>query len=258
MDRHPFSDKRLIALAGIAAVFTAALALHGRVPQSQAYYQFAAQCPFFGIPNFFDVISNLPFLLVGIYGLLLFRNSTPPGSLDSLRFAYLTFFVGASLVALGSGYFHLNPNDSTLVWDRLPMTISFMSFVTIIVGEYISEPAARKLLVPLLLLGIFSVVWWRLTDNNDGGDLRIYILVQFLPMLLIPLIVWLYPPKFVPSFYVWGLLGMYGYAKLLELLDKPIFQMLKVISGHTLKHIAAALGVLIFAIGLVRRRRGAA
>ena len=258
MDRHPFSDKRLIAPACIAVVFTIALALYGRIPQSQAYYQFADHRSFFGIPNFFDVISNLPFLLVGIYGLLLFRKNTPSGSLPSLRYAYIIFFVGASLVAFGSGYFHLNPNDSTLVWDRLPMTISFMSFVAIIVGEYLNEAIARKLLVPLLFLGVFSVIWWWFTDNNDGGDLRVYILVQFLPMLLIPYIVWLYPPTLEPNSYVWGLLGMYVLAKVLELLDKPIFQILKVISGHTLKHLAAALGVLIFAIGLVRRRHGAA
>lgn len=258
MDRHPFSHRRFITLACIAVVFTTALALYGRIPQSQAYHQFADGRSFFGIPNFFDVVSNLPFLLFGVYGLLLFRKNTPPGSLPSLRYAYIIFFVGASLVAFGSGYFHLNPNDATLVWDRLPMTISFMSFVAIIVGEYLNEAIARKLLVPLLFLGVFSVVWWRITDNNDGGDLRIYILVQFLPMLLIPLIIWLYPPALEPSSYLWGLLGLYVLAKILELLDKPIFQMLRVISGHTLKHLAAALGVLIFAIGLVRRRRRAA
>lgn len=257
-DIHPFSDKRLIAIACIAVVFAIALALYGPIPQSQAYYQFADHRSFFGIPNFLNVISNLPFLLFGIYGLLLFRNNTPSGSLDSLRYAYLTFFVGASLVAFGSGYFHLNPNDATLFWDRLPMTISFMSFLAIIVGEYHNEAIARKLLVPLLFLGVFSVVWWWFTNNNDGGDIRIYILVQFLPMLLIPFIVWFYPPALEPNSYVWGLLGMYGLAKILELLDKPIFQILKVISGHSLKHLAAALGVLILAMGLVRRRHRAA
>jgi hypothetical protein len=258
MDRHPLSDRRLIALIGIAAMLATGLTLYGRIPQSQAYHQFADQRSFFGIPNFFDVVSNLPFLFVGVHGLLLFRKKTPSGSLPSLRHAYLTFFLGASLIALGSGYFHLNPNDSTLVWDRLPMTISFMGFVTILIGEYVHEAAARKLLVPLLLLGLFSVVWWRLTDNNDGGDLRIYIIVQFLPLLLIPYILWVYPAKLEPNSYVWGLLGMYGLAKGFELLDEPIFQILGVISGHTLKHLAAALGVLIFGIGMIRRRHGAA
>lgn len=256
--RNPFSDKRLIAFACIAVIFIMALALYGRIPQSQEYYEFADDRSFFGIPNFFDVVSNLPFLLAGIYGLLLFRNNAPPGCLPSLRGAYLTFFVGAALVAFGSGYFHLNPSDSTLVWDRLPMTISFMSFVAIIAGEYIHEAVAKKLLVPLLFLGLFSVIWWRLTDKHDGGDLRIYIIVQFLPMLLIPLVIWLYPATLVPTSYVWGLLGMYVLAKVFELLDESIFQILEVISGHTLKHLAAALGVLIFGIGLVRRRHGAA
>lgn len=258
MDGHSFSDKRLVALICVAVLFTAGLALYGPIPQSNEYYQFADHRSFFGIPNFFDVVSNFPFLLVGIYGLLLFRKKTPSGSIPSLRYAYLTLFIGASLVAFGSGYFHLNPNDSTLVWDRLPMTISFMSFVTIIIGEYFDDGIARKLLAPLLFIGLFSVVWWRFTDNNDGGDLRIYILVQFLPMLLIPYILWLYPATLVPTSYVWGLLGMYVLAKVFESLDESIFQLLRVISGHTLKHVAAALGVLIFGMGLVRRRHGAA
>lgn len=133
-----------------------------------------------------------------------------------------------------------------------------MSFVAVIVGEYINEAIAKRLLVPLLILGVFSVLWWRFTNNNNGGDLRIYIIVQFLPMLLMPLVIWLYPPALQPNSYVWGLMGMYGLAKILELLDEPIFQVLKVISGHTLKHVAAALGVLIFGIGLVKRRHGAA
>ncbi len=256
--RHFFSDKRLIALMCITVIFTFGLFLYGPIPQSGVYYQFADERSFFGIRNFVNVISNLPFLLAGIYGLLLFRNKTPSGSLPSLRYAYLTFFLGAFLVAPGSGYFHINPNHSTLVWDRLAMTISFMSFVTIIVGEYINKAVAGKLLGPLLFIGLFSVAWWRFTDNNDGGDLRIYILVQFLPMFLIPIIIWLYPPTLEPNSYVWGLLGSYGLAKVFESLDEPIFQILKVMSGHSLKHLAAALGVLIFGVGLVRRRHGAA
>lgn len=258
MNRHALSDKRLIAMICIAVLFAAGLALYGRIPQSDAYYQFADDRSFFDIPNFFNVVSNLPFLLVGIHGLLLLRKKTPSGGLPSLRYAYLTFFLGASLVAPGSGYFHLNPNHSTLVWDRLAMIISFMSFVTIIIGEYINKAIAERLLIPLLFLGLFSVAWWRFTDNNDGGDLRIYILLQFLPMLLIPFIIWFYPATLEPKSYVWGLLGSYGLAKIFELLDAPIFQILKVMSGHTLKHLVAALGVLIFGIGLVRRRHGAA
>lgn len=242
----------------IAVIVAVGLALYGPIPQSEAYYQFADHRSFLGIPNFFNVISNLPFFLAGIHGLLLFRKNAPSGSLPSLRCAYLTFFLGAALIAPGSGYFHLNPNHSTLVWDRLAMTISFMSFLTLIIGEYINKAVAQKLLVPFLFIGLFSVAWWRFTDNNDGGDLRLYILVQFLPMLWIPLIIWLYPATLEPSSYVWGLLAAYGMAKVFELLDEPVFQILKVMSGHTLKHLAAALGVMIFGMGLVRRRHGAA
>lgn len=83
--------------------------------QDQAYHQFADQRELFGIPNFWNVVSNLPFVAVGAVGLLRFHRDVTTTVL----------FAGIFLTGFGSSYYHLDPNDSTLFWDRLPMTICF-------------------------------------------------------------------------------------------------------------------------------------
>lgn len=253
MNTGLFRNPRLLLLFSICIIAVVGLVVYGRIPQSDAYNHFADQRTFFGIPNFFDTTSNLPFLLVGLFGIYRFRKGVPPGSLAILRPAYLTFLVGSTLVAFGSAYYHLNPGNATLFWDRLPMTIAFMAFLSIVVGEYINPNISRRILLPLLSFGVFSVVYWRTTGTNDGGDLRPYILVQYLPMLLIPIIALLYQARLQPGIYLWSLLAMYGFAKILELLDFSIFQALHVVSGHTLKHVGAAIGVLLFELGLLKR-----
>ena len=92
------------------------------IAQNQAYHDFADRGQFLGIPNLFAVISNIPFLLVGIAGLRYCRSSL----LLSYRLAWVIFFAGVAIISAGSAWYHLNPNNDTLVWDRLPMTIAFI------------------------------------------------------------------------------------------------------------------------------------
>ena len=153
-----------------------------------------------------------------------------------------------ALVAVGSGYYHLQPNNATLVWDRLPMTLVFMAFFVAVLGERVHTGWARSGLVPALVVGILSVIWWHLS-----GDLRPYLLVQFVPVMLIPLVVLLYPSPLPRAGRVWGLIIAYLVAKALELLDGQVYQLLGV-GGHALKHVVAAIGVLYIA-AMVRARR---
>ncbi len=241
----------LLALAAAAVV---AVGLHGPIPQPSGYHAFADGRSLGGIPHFADTLSNLPFLLVGVAGLALFGQRNPPGALPALRVAYLSFFVGTALLFPGSAYYHLAPSDSTLAWDRLPMTLAFMSVFAIVIGEHISPRLGIRLLLPLLLFGVLSVLYWRVTDSGNGGDLRLYVIVQYLPMLLIPAIVLLYRSALQPTSYLWALLGSYGVAKALEFLDAPIFRVTGFVSGHTLKHLAAAMGVYFLFLGLIHRR----
>ncbi|MDQ7015225.1 MAG: alkaline phytoceramidase, partial [Gammaproteobacteria bacterium] len=156
-------------------------------------------------------------------------------------------------VAIGSGYYHLWPDNSTLLWDRLPMTVAFMALFSIVLSEFVSTRFSKSSLILLVAFGVFSVVYWHITELNGAGDLRLYILVQFLPMVLIPLLLLLCCEKSVYLSGYWALLFWYVVAKLCEYFDQAIFDLLGVISGHSLKHIAAALGVLFLLLAYRRK-----
>lgn len=251
LDRHPAWKPALVLGTAMLAIITAFL--FPPIPQDASYHEFADRERWFGVPNFWNVATNLSFLLVGLAAFKTLGRGMPAGTLAQLRTSDLVFFVGIALIGPGSAYYHLTPNTATLVWDRLPMTVAFMAFFSIIVGEHISHQAGQKLLWPLILLGIAAIVYWHVTEQAGHGDLRPYGLVQFLPMLLIPLILLLYPPSFTGTGYVWALLGFYGVAKLAELFDESIFRALYPLSGHALKHVLAALAAYCFLLGLKRR-----
>jgi hypothetical protein len=224
----------------VALVAITGVLLLDPIPQDLAYHDFADRRAFAGIPNLCDVLSNLPFLFVGFVGLqYLFGRQL---QLDmELRPAVAVFFLGVALTAFGSSCYHLQPDNVTLVWDRLPMTLAFMGLVALVSGEYINVKLGRALLWPLLVIGVGSVVWWHHTEQLGQGDLRFYGLVQFLPMLLLPLVLLLYPPRWSRGADYWVVCGWYLLAKLLEFFDRGIFDLTGLVSGHTLKHLAAAM-----------------
>lgn len=247
-------DRRVIWLFGISAAALVAMLLAPSIPQDPGYHQFADQRAWLGIPNFWKVVSNLPFVLVGWAGVREFIGRSPRGALAALRPAYVTFFVGIALIGPGSAYYHWAPDNASLLWDRLPMTIAFMAFLTLIIGEYISSEAGRAMLWPLVIAGVASVVYWAVTESSGHGDLRPYGLVQFLPMLLIPLILLWFRPKLSGSGYIWAMLLAYLAAKLAEWLDEPVFRLLAPLSGHSLKHLLAASGTYSIVLAVRRRR----
>jgi len=134
------------------------------------------------------------------------------------------------------------------------MTIAFMALFVAIIGEFISIRAGRLLLWPLLICGVSSVIYWHFTEIRGEGDLRPYILVQFLPILLIPLIMLLFNPVFTRTWGYWLLLGSYLLAKVLEHFDAAIFEIAPLLSGHSLKHVTAACGVFLMIEAYKRRR----
>lgn len=248
-------------LLAITAAAVVGVLLLPRIPQDPAYHVFADQRTILGVPNFWNVTSNLPFVLAGLAGIWLIASRKAIGGLPELRVAYLMFFVGATLTGLGSAWYHLNPSNETLLWDRLPMTIAFMSFLAIVIGEYLSTTVARRWLWPMLVLGTLSVIYWSWTEAQGVGDLRPYALVQFLPGLLVVLILCMCKSPFVDTGYIsangyiWGMLVAYSAAKIAELLDAPIYVALRGFSGHSIKHLLTATGVVILAAALVCRRR---
>ncbi|MBE9504393.1 MAG: hypothetical protein IME96_09480 [Proteobacteria bacterium] len=189
-----------------------------------------------------NVLSNIPFVIVGLMGIVIVGHIIMEWENVIILLSYLTFFAGLFLTGFGSAWYHLKPTNETLVWDRLPMTIAFAGFFCSVVSELVNPIAGIILLIPLLLLGFFSVVYWIWTERRGRGDLRLYVLVQFLPMLLIPMIMVMYdaPEGYIP--YIVALLIFYLIAKVFELFDSVIYSWRHFISGHTLKHLIAAVG----------------
>ncbi len=239
-------------IIGIAVVALVVALVSPPIPQDPDYHAFADQSEFLGIPNFWNVLSNLPFLLVGVAGIFGLNRNRFAGSIPALRTGYLVFFAGIALIGFGSGIYHLNPSNGSLVWDRLPMALSFMAFFAVIVGENISENAGSRLLWPLVVAGVLSVGYWHLSETQGRGDLRPYALVQFLPLLLIPLILLLFRSPFSSNGWIWLALGAYGSSKVLELADAKIYELFGV-GGHALKHLLAAAGALSFLAALLLR-----
>jgi hypothetical protein len=198
-----------------------------------------------GVPNFGDVVSNLPFAVIGVLGIaFLLRSGTDPASehfLDSReRWPYLVAFVGLLLTAFCSSYYHLHPNNARLVWDRLPMTVVFMSMVAAMIAERVQLRAGLLLLPLFLIAGIASVLQWYASELHGVGDLRFYAAVQAYSALVL-LIVLLFPARYSRGSDLAIIVGFYVLAKVLELLDKRIFfHTAHLVSGHTLKHLAAA------------------
>lgn len=224
-------------------------------PQPQSYYQFADTRTIFGVANFWNVISNATFLLPGFLGLKFLRSASPGCLLEGTRSIYLILYAGIVLTAAGSAWFHLAPNDDTLVWDRLPMTIVFMSLTAAVVAEFVSVPLGRRLFLPLIAIGAGSVFYWAYTESLGHGDLRLYGLVQFLPVLLVPTIAISYHSAFDRHRYLFVMFAIYAVAKIFEHFDHEIFAFGQLLSGHTLKHIVAALVPFALLHGIRDRRK---
>lgn len=213
--------------------------------QNQDYHQFVDTRSFMGIPNAMDVLTNLCFLAVGLAGIL---ESIKRKAMVTFR-SWQWFFISILLIAPGSAFYHWAPTDSTLVWDRLPMSMGFMALYVILLSEFVSDRFI-KILIPALVVGIFSVlVWWLTTD------LRFYFWIQFSSFISIPVILLLFPSRFTHQYWYYISLGFYTLAKVAEVKDKEIFMATnEILSGHSLKHILAAVGLMGLAWMLRVRR----
>jgi hypothetical protein len=246
-----------LLVAAVAAAAAGVFALPA-VPQDPAYHSMADRRTLLGIPHALNVLSNMPFAAAGGFGLAAVAGARRrrPAAFDGPWHAgaYVALFGGVALTSIGSSYYHLAPDNERLVWDRLPMAVGFMGLVAAMLTERVWRGLARVLLAPLLALGAFSVAWWAWTEGRGAGDLRLYGLVQFGSLAVVVLLLVLYrdgPSR--SGRYIWAALALYGLAKVFEALDAPIFEIGGVVSGHTLKHLAAAAGIVPLAV-MIRRR----
>ena len=227
-------------LLSVAAAF-----LLPAVPQPAEYHRFADARGLFGVANFLDVVSNAGFLIVGMGGLLLVLTGRTPFERESERWPYVIFFIGVALTALGSGYYHLVPDNERLVWDRLPMTIAFMSLIAAQIAERIGIRTGLALLVPMLLMGFASVGYWIATERAGAGNVVPYAVLQAYAVLMLLALTALYPSRYTRGSDLYWVFAAYLAAKVLETFDRDLFALGHLVSGHTLKHLAAAIASLL-------------
>lgn len=218
-------------------------------PQPAGYHAFADQRTLFGIPHFMDVASNLPFIGAGLAALYVLRRQkelyypVPEARAPWLLLIGSVFFTG-----FGSGYYHWAPSDATLFWDRLPMAFGFSALLGIMVLERVDRSLGRRLWIPLVLAGVGSLLYWKW-----GNDLRFYFLLQAWAVLLVPVILLLFDAPCRGTVWLWVGIGLYALSKVFELADGPIYRATGFISGHSLKHLAAAAGSWYLFVHLFRR-----
>jgi Ceramidase len=243
-----------IILITITLLASIAIFFSPPIVQDPAYHQFADQRTLFAIPNFWNVVSNGVFLWVGAMGLYrLYKNRL--NIMYEVRHGYFIFFIAVAFIAFGSAYYHWQPNNLTLVWDRLPMTFTFMALTSFALAEKLSVAWARIVLLPLLLIGFISVGYWYWGELHGHGDLRLYALVQFLPMVLLLVLLMFGQSAFKNKAGYWWLFAAYALAKVAEHFDAAIFSYTSgTLAGHVLKHLLAAAGLYVLVIFFEKRK----
>jgi hypothetical protein len=241
-------------IVGFTVLSVLAALLLPAMPQPDWYHDFADHREMFGVGNFLDVGSNVAFVLAGLAGLVVVLRPRTEFASNSERWPYLIFFAGMVLTGLGSAYYHLVPDNERLFWDRLPMTIAFMSLIAAQVVDRIDVRAGLALLVPMLLVGAASVLYWRATERAGEGNLMPYAVLQGYSVVILILMALLQPSRYTRGNDIYWVFAGYVAAKLLETFDRQLFSLGHLVSGHTLKHLAAAFAGLVVCRMLWLRR----
>lgn len=222
--------------------------------QPQAYHHYADQRVWLGVPHAADVLSNLPFLIVGALGLRFtffgWRHVNRGTFADQCAaWPYALLFLGVTLTAFGSSWYHAQPNDATLVWDRLPMALAFAGLVAGTLADR-ALPRIAWLLLAFAAVGAGSVIYWTVSAN-----LAPYLVVQvgFIAAALIATAC--LDSNYTHANRVYAAAGLYAVAMIFERLDHQVYSLLGGwISGHTLKHLIACTAILVV-YAMLRARR---
>ena len=246
---------RTRGLAAFTLLCLAAAFLAPAIPQPLDYHDFADQRGAFGIDNFLNVVSNAGFLVAGLAGLLITFGGRAHFEFANEKWPWAVFFAGILLTAFGSSYYHLAPDNERLFWDRLPMTIGFAGLISSQVADRISVRGGLAVLLPLLIAGAASVVYWRATERAGAGNVLPYAILQGYAMVLMLWLAIFEPSRYTRSSDLYWIFGWYALSKLLETFDAEVYSLLgNLVSGHTLKHVAASGSGFVACYMLMRRR----
>lgn len=238
----------VLMLAGLAGGI-------GPIAQPQDYHAFADQRTWLGIPRVGDVLTNAAFVLVGLWGLCAVAEIGPAGiATRGERRLWGIFFLGVVLTGFGSSWYHAHPSNASLVWDRLPLTLCFASMLALLWYEFGDPSRARRAAPLLLIAGPATVLWWALGDAELQGDVRWYVLLQVLPVLVTPLAALVLRSRYSKQRGWLLVVACYVAAKFGEHFDRQIFDAVGLLSGHNIKHLIAAAGPLLL-VAMLRRRQ---
>ena len=220
---------------GVMACIILVFGWYGPMPQLAHYHDFADQTLWLGVQNGKDVWSNLGLVAIGLYGLTWLGSSKHR---FTGRLAAVALCLSILLTGLGSAYYHVHPTDVTLVWDRLPIAMICVSLLAVVYHHLTRKPVGLWLAWGWLCAGL-SVLYWQ-----QSGDLRPYLALQLVTMLLLPLWLSVYQTDArIRRCFAWAVL-FYAIAKITELADHALYHaMHQFISGHTLKHLFSTVAM---------------
>jgi hypothetical protein len=244
-------DRGLIVLLLLACAIALVLGLLPPMAQPQDYHRFVDTRAWLGVPNFLNVVSNFAFLAVAAAGLYVLRVAP----LRMERLPYLLFFLGLAATTFGSAWYHLAPDNARLFWDRLPIAVSFAALLSAVISERISLGAGVLSLAPLAATGAGTVWYWLYSEGQGDGNVLPYFAFQLYGLLAILLLMHRSPPRFTRDTDLYRVLALYGAAVAAEQFDQYLFTLGGIVSGHTLKHLLAALGTYQLVRMLRLRRR---
>jgi hypothetical protein len=233
--RPTLSRAEMGLLLGMAALLV--LAWFGPVlPASEHQHAFADQRGLWGIPCALDVLSNLPFAIAGLWGLVALRR-VPHGMLDTASRALATlFFAGLLCTAVGSAVYHWQPQNAGLLWDRMGMVLPFAGLLGLAAAGRVSARAGGATAGAVLLAGPLAVVWWA-----HSGNLWPWAVVQLGGMLVVLVLACVPRRDGALPLHLGAVIALYALAKVFEGADHQVFEATaQAVSGHSLKHVLAA------------------
>ena len=226
------------ALLGVCLVLILLALLGPAVAQPTDHHHFADQRELWDIPCAWDVLSNLPFALMGFWGLAWLTRAPALGRVQ--RTCAALFFCGLLATAMCSSWYHWRPDDAGLAVDRLGMVVAFPGLIGLAVADRISERAGMVLAALVLVLGPLSVQVWAGT-----GNVLPWAVLQFGGMALMLWLAALRPLDGALAVRLGTIILIYAVAKLFEQADHAVFAWTgQTVSGHTFKHAVASLAAL--------------
>lgn len=236
-------------------VLAAALFLAPAIPEPHVFRELADERTIFGVASFWNVVSNLPLFLCGVWGLLaVARAGSTSFAVQAERWPYLFAFAAIALAGIGSTYYHVAPDSDRLMWDRLPIALAFMALLSALLAERVSAEAGVRSLAPLLVAGAASAIYWRWSALHGAENILPYAVVQYGAFAAIIALAAFTRPHYTRSADLFIVAAFYAAAKVAEVLDGRIYDLGGLLSGHTLKHLLVAMAVWWLARMLERRR----